>query len=117
MIEGRPIAVFLAHLQRDSVKVSVGQRVRTGEVIGAVGNSGNLLAPHLHFQVEDGPDPLQARILPFRLHRYERWGGHGWEPMGEATPTAGDRIRRMRESGVGGLGDELPSPHLPRRSG
>jgi hypothetical protein len=95
MIDGGPITVFLAHLRRDSVRVSVGQRVRTGDVSGEVGNSGNSLAPHVHVQVMDGPDPLQARILPFRLHRYERWRGEAWEPMREAIPTAGERIRRM----------------------
>jgi hypothetical protein len=49
----------------------------------------------------DGPDPLQARILPFRLHRYERWRAEAWEPMREAIPTARERIRRILYAGVG----------------
>lgn len=45
---------FYAHLQPGSIRVRVGQRVRRGEVIGLLGNSGNSVGPHLHFHVGDG---------------------------------------------------------------
>ena len=38
-----------AHL--DDIKVSSGQRVRKGKLIGHVGMSGNSFAPHLHYEV------------------------------------------------------------------
>lgn len=42
------LQVELAHLQRGSVAVRPGQVVRTGDLLGLVGNSGNSTEPHLH---------------------------------------------------------------------
>ena len=54
------------HLQ-PGLKVKVGQRLSVGDELGRCGNSGNSSEPHLHFQLQDGPDPLRARGLPARL--------------------------------------------------
>ena len=40
--------LVIAHLQRDSVAVVVGDQVREGQVIGRCGNSGNTSEPHIH---------------------------------------------------------------------
>jgi len=56
---------FYAHLQTGSVQVHPGDRLRTGQVLGRLGNSGNSDAPHLHFHVMDTPDPLRSDGLPF----------------------------------------------------
>lgn len=45
---------FYAHMQRGSLKVKLGDRVKAGDVIGLLGNTGNSTAPHLHFHVMDG---------------------------------------------------------------
>jgi hypothetical protein len=44
--------LVFAHLRQGSVVVSEGQLVKTGEVIGKTGNSGNTKMSHLHFQVQ-----------------------------------------------------------------
>jgi murein DD-endopeptidase MepM/ murein hydrolase activator NlpD len=49
------------------LKVRPGQRVEQGQVVGLCGNSGNSLETHLHFQLQDGPDPIRARGLPVRF--------------------------------------------------
>jgi len=43
------------HLQRHSLKVREGAKVKRGTVLGLCGNSGNSSQPHLHFQLQDGP--------------------------------------------------------------
>jgi murein DD-endopeptidase MepM/ murein hydrolase activator NlpD len=58
-----------AHLQAGSVRVRRGQRVRTGQVIGRLGNSGNTTAPHLHFGIQERPDPL-SKSEPFEINHY-----------------------------------------------
>lgn len=42
------VDVVLAHMSRGSVEVQVGDEIREGEAVGAVGNSGNTTEPHLH---------------------------------------------------------------------
>ena len=56
---------FYAHMQPGSVRVKVGDKVKTGQVLGLLGNSGNTDTPHLHFHVMDGPSPLLANGLPY----------------------------------------------------
>ncbi|MFF7874780.1 M23 family metallopeptidase [Streptomyces californicus] len=73
---GGTYAVY-AHLRRGSLRVRAGDRVRAGQEIGRVGNSGNTTEPHLHFHLMDGPDPDAARGVPFT------WRGVGVPANGE----------------------------------
>jgi len=45
-----------AHLSE--IRVSVGRKVKRGEVIGLVGNTGMSLAPHLHYEVRKLDEPI-----------------------------------------------------------
>ena len=67
---GNSVYVFYGHLQPGSIRVKAGDRVRTGEVLGLVGNSGNGNAPHLHFQVSDRPALLLSDGLPFVIDSF-----------------------------------------------
>ena len=53
------------HLMENSVRVKVGDRVKRGQPIAAVGNTGDSFEVHLHFQVVDSPDFWRCRSLPF----------------------------------------------------
>jgi murein DD-endopeptidase MepM/ murein hydrolase activator NlpD len=57
--------VLYAHMQPGSVTVRAGDKVRRGEVLGKVGNSGNSQAPHLHLHVTEGPLPMASNGLPY----------------------------------------------------
>lgn len=93
LLEGEPGVAFLAHLRRGSVRVGVGQTLREGEVLGAVGNSGNSTSPHLHFHLMDSRDPFKAAGLPCRFRRYERFRGGAWEEVFDSVPGALEPIR------------------------
>ena len=57
--------VLYAHMQPGSVMVKAGAKVKRGDVLGKVGNTGNTQAPHLHLHVMDGPSPLQSNGIPY----------------------------------------------------
>ena len=78
---------FYAHLQPGSLRVKLGDKVRRGQVIGLVGNSGNSTEPHLHFHIENGSSPLGAEGLPYLLASFEVVGhGWAWKPGDAAGP-------------------------------
>ena len=66
---GQRFALY-AHLQPGSITVKAGESVRRGQVLGKVGNSGNSVAPHLHFHVMDGPLPVDANGLPYAIDSF-----------------------------------------------
>ena len=53
---GGGIQTFYAHLSR--VYAQTGQELRRGEVLGEVGSSGRVTAPHLHYEVRIGGAPV-----------------------------------------------------------
>jgi Peptidase family M23 len=59
-----------AHMQPGSVKVAAGAKVKVGDLLGKVGNTGNTSAPHLHFHVMDGPSPLQSNGIPYIIDHF-----------------------------------------------
>jgi Peptidase family M23 len=69
------------HLQPGSLRVRKGQRVRAGDPVGLVGNSGSSTQPHLHFMVTDGPQPIAANGRP--------WVFLFWRFAGRVTNLAG----------------------------
>ncbi|MEV5259198.1 M23 family metallopeptidase [Streptomyces anulatus] len=90
-----------AHVRRGSLQVKAGDRVRAGQWLGQVGNSGNTTEPHLHFHLMDGPDPDSARGVPFT------WRGVGVPANGEAF-TAGEQGQEQAE----GYGQEQVGEHV-----
>jgi murein DD-endopeptidase len=62
---------FYAHLQPGSIRVHVGDRVRRGQLLGLVGNSGNSTEPHLHFHVSDASSPLGSEGVPYAFESLE----------------------------------------------
>jgi len=71
---GRGRHAFYSHLQAGSIRVRQGDRVTSGQPLALLGNSGNSNAPHLHFQVGDGPSLLFSNGLPFVFDSFEHEG-------------------------------------------
>lgn len=88
---------FYEHLRPGSIKVKVGQRVRRGQAIGALGFSGDTTGPHLHLHVANGLDPLKAEGIPFvvdaytEIGRYDDIGALGNKPWQSAGLTRKSR--------------------------
>ena len=53
---GGGVRTFYAHLSR--IDVIAGQEIRRGEIVGALGRSGRVTAPHLHYEVRRNGTPV-----------------------------------------------------------
>lgn len=82
--------VFYEHLLPGSIRVKVGQSLKKGDVIGAVGFTGQTTGPHLHFHIADKDSALGAEGLPFVFESFEaigeykaltRFGREKWKPL------------------------------------
>jgi hypothetical protein len=62
--------VAMAHLRAGSIRVTVGDAVTAGQQLATCGNSGNSTQPHLHIQVMDSPELLNARGVPMAFRNY-----------------------------------------------
>jgi hypothetical protein len=71
---GQSRYALYAHLQPSSIRVHPGQRVKLGQVLGLVGDSGNSIVPHLHFQVTTGPSSMASNGLPYEIREFEITG-------------------------------------------
>ncbi len=90
--------VLMAHLMQGSVTVQVGDVVRRGQPLGAVGNNGHSSEPHLHLQVQDSPVGVDAeRTYPmvFRNVQITRGGAWPWGDSGELR--TGDLVRTIAQ--------------------
>jgi murein DD-endopeptidase MepM/ murein hydrolase activator NlpD len=64
------------HLRPGSIRVHSGEHVHRGQVIAALGFSGDSTGPHLHFHVSDGAAPLAGEGLPFVIAGYDVLGDY-----------------------------------------
>jgi hypothetical protein len=98
---------FYAHLQPGNpLKLRVGQNLKAGHVIAKLGNTGNTSAPHLHFHIIDGPDPLGANGLPFVIKSFD-YSGSISEPSLEAIQ-AKSIPAEIDHTGAGKRKDQTP---------
>lgn len=85
---------FYAHMLPGSVRVKTGDRVKRGQLIGLVGNSGNSTGPHLHFQISDSFSSLGSEGLPYVIDSWELQRSPGtWERRTREIPLQNARVR------------------------
>jgi murein DD-endopeptidase len=95
---GRGSFAFYEHLQKSSIEVRVGERVKVGQLLAKVGRSGvNSSGPHLHFHVADGPDLLFAQGRPYSIADFRSVGQYESMQAAEAgLPWVPHRSRGRR---------------------
>ncbi len=83
---------FYAHLQPGQIRVKTGDRVKRGQVLALLGNSGNSTEPHLHFHICNSNSPLASEGLPY-VTNFEVMGkGMSWK---RSDSTAERRMQEM----------------------
>ena len=70
---GNTYALY-AHLSYNSIKIKKGDKVKKGQIIGKVGDTGNSTAPHLHFELTftnpDIPVGIFKPLIGFEPYKY-----------------------------------------------
>jgi murein DD-endopeptidase MepM/ murein hydrolase activator NlpD len=91
--------LVMGHLKQGSVTVQVGDVVRQGQPLAAVGNSGHTNEPHLHLQVQDSQsgreDADRTYSMVFRNVDITRGGAWPWGDSRELR--TGDLVRTIRQ--------------------
>jgi hypothetical protein len=67
---GGGVYAFYAHLQKDSLLVKPGDKVKKGQVIAKLGNTGNANASHMHFHLMNGPSVLGSDGVPYVIDTF-----------------------------------------------
>lgn len=70
-VDGSAVYSVYAHLKPDSLRVKAGAQVKAGQVLGALGGSGNSTEPHLHFHLCNAPQALQCAGMPVQFTNIE----------------------------------------------
>ena len=106
----------LAHLRQGTLRVGVGERVRKGDPLALVGNSGNTTMPHLHLHVQTHPDSWDPdnRSVPFGfepdgrvLRRNDRVGASVRPGPSASRNRPGRSPRVLHRSGVRASAEEI----------
>ncbi len=84
----------LSHLKKDSIQHKEGDKIRQGDVIGRVGNSGRSPYPHLHFQFQATPF-IGSKTLDYPFSYYIRKTEKGFHFHSFENPGLYDRVSNI----------------------
>ncbi|OSC37651.1 peptidase [Mycobacterium decipiens] len=71
---GGGLYAMYAHFLKGSLLVKPGDKIKKGQQIAKLGNTGNSNAPHLHFQLMNGPSLVEADAVPYVLDNFSYQG-------------------------------------------
>lgn len=84
----------LCHLKKDSIKHKEGDKIKQGEVVGRVGNSGRSPYPHLHFQFQATPF-IGSKTLDYPFSYYIKTTEKGFQFHSFDNPSLNDRVSNI----------------------
>ncbi len=87
---GNGVFAFYAHMQKGSLSVKLGDKVKRNQVLGKVGNTGNTSAPHLHFHLMQSASVLGSNGIPYVIDHFAVAGQVSAPEFAAATGVEGD---------------------------
>jgi len=87
---------FLAHFKQNSIKVKVGDKVKTGDLLGLCGNSGRSSEPHLHFHLQDRANTLFAKGVKCFFSQINLRKDNNNQTIKNYSPIKGDVIENLK---------------------
>ncbi len=107
--DGSKLHVFSVYYHNSKLRVAVGQRVKAGDVIALVGNTGRATNDHLHLEVHAAPSD-STRLIVDSAQRYPPYATNPelWiEPLpgtgmiaGQVWDSAGEPVQQARIYGL-----------------
>ena len=94
-VNGRTYMFSFFHLKQDPWYVNSGDQVIQGQVIAALGHSGNSTGPHLHFEIIDMGEMTVQQVYNSFKGVVDFSGGTGWS-MSSTCASRGSTPCRMR---------------------
>jgi hypothetical protein len=82
---------LFGHVKQGSSRVKVGQRIKRGDVIAAIGASGSSKFPHLHYELQSGVD-TNVEGLPSTFHDFVRIQGARRVPVSAGLIDSGELV-------------------------
>jgi hypothetical protein len=83
------------HIRQGSSRVKVGQRVKRGDVVAAIGAAGSSMFPHLHYELQTGID-TNSEGLPSTFHDFVRIQGARRVPVPEGIVESGEIVESSK---------------------
>lgn len=84
----------LSHLKAGSIHHKEGDKIKTGDVVGRVGNSGRSPYPHLHFQFQTTPF-IGSKTLDYPISYFIKRKGEAYSFSSFQNPELHDRISNI----------------------
>jgi hypothetical protein len=88
---GSEFAMY-GHIRQGSGRVKAGQKVKRGETVATIGASGSSMFPHLHFELQSGPD-TNAEGLPSTFRDFVRIQGAKRVAVKEGIVESGEIVQ------------------------
>lgn len=105
---GKGLYAFYAHLKKGTLRVKKGDRVRRGQELARLGNTGNTSAPHLHLQIMTSPSALAGDGVPYVFKAFTLGGAMDKERWYAPDSKLEEAYAIQDGDGRGPRRDELP---------